>query len=257
MRSVFHCGLQIPPNSNRMVEIDRVQRSMCCVGCEAVASGIVESGFGDYYRSRIGFSATVDIDTLVPPELQLCDVEETDGQSEADAGLGEAIFSIDGIRCAACVWLIERRLACLPGMQIAELNVATGRLMVRWNRKTCKPSAILKSIREIGYAAYPFDPKRHSEHLELARKKMFRQLFIAGLSMMQVMMYAIPAYLATDGTMDGDMANLMRWAGMLLTLPAIFYSAQPFFKGRVDQPEESDAGYGRAGCYRHRRRFWW
>jgi Cu2+-exporting ATPase len=31
--------------------------------------------------------------------------------------------------------------------------------------------------------------------------------------------------------MDADMTNLMRWAGLLLTLPAIGYSAQPFFLG--------------------------
>jgi Cu2+-exporting ATPase len=45
------------------------------------------------------------------------------------------------------------------------------------------------------------------------------------------MMYAVPAYLADDGTMDDSIAGLMRWASLLLTLPAICYSAQPFFKG--------------------------
>ncbi|MGZ3241129.1 MAG: heavy metal translocating P-type ATPase, partial [Burkholderiaceae bacterium] len=129
------------------------------------------------------------------------------------------------------VWLIERRLARLPGVQSANMNVATERLHVRWARDICKPSDILKSVREIGYAAYPFDAAKHGEQLERARKKLFRQLFIAGLSMMQVMMYALPVYLASDGTMEVDMTTLMRWAGLLLTLPAVAYSAQPFFHG--------------------------
>jgi Cu2+-exporting ATPase len=231
----FHCGLPIPADTRWQVSIDLVMRPMCCPGCEAVAQSIVENGLGDYYNSRIGFSATAGQQSLIPPQLQLYDTDEAAGQFagrfDADAQSAEATFSVEGIRCAACVWLIERRLARVPGVQSVALNVATERLHVRWSKETCKPSDILRSMREIGYAAYPFDPARHGEQLERARKKLFRQLFIAGLSMMQVMMYALPVYLATDGTMDADMTSLMRWASLLLTLPAVCYSAQPFFKG--------------------------
>jgi Cu2+-exporting ATPase len=89
----------------------------------------------------------------------------------------------------------------------------------------------VKSVRELGYAAYPFDPLRHGEIIRKNAKTLFRQLFIAGLSMMQVMMYAVPVYLADADTMDKDMEGLMRWASLLLTLPAVLYSAQPFFRG--------------------------
>ncbi|MES2934111.1 MAG: heavy metal translocating P-type ATPase, partial [Pseudomonadota bacterium] len=95
----------------------------------------------------------------------------------------------------------------------------------------CKPSDILTALHQIGYAAYPFDAARHGEQLRRASKQLFRQLFIAALCMMQAMMYAVPMYLATEGTMDDAMAALMRWAGLLLTVPAVFYSAQPFFIG--------------------------
>jgi len=95
----------------------------------------------------------------------------------------------------------------------------------------CKPSDIIAALRAAGYAAYPHDPERQDAQRERARKKLFRQLFVAGLAMMQVMMYALPAYIADDGTMDAAMASLMRWASLLLTIPALLYSAQPFFSG--------------------------
>src|SRR4029077_4163999 len=57
------------------------------------------------------------------------------------------------------------------------------------------------------------------------------RLFVAGFGMMQVMMYALPAYLADDGTMSVDIAQLMRLASLVLTVPVIFYSAAPFFRG--------------------------
>ena len=129
------------------------------------------------------------------------------------------------------MWLIERRLRSLSGVCAADLNATTGRLKVCWSTRQCRPSAILGALRGIGYAAYPFDPVRHGEQLERERKKLFRQLFIAGLSMMQVMMYAVPVYLADDGTMDADMTVLMQWSALLLTLPALLYSAQPFWRG--------------------------
>jgi Cu2+-exporting ATPase len=56
-------------------------------------------------------------------------------------------------------------------------------------------------------------------------------LFVAGFGMMQVMMYALPAYLAEGGTMGEDVRLLMRLASLVLTIPVVFYSAWPFFRG--------------------------
>jgi Cu2+-exporting ATPase len=229
----FHCGLPVPPGTQWEAEIDGVMQPMCCPGCQAVAESIVASGFVGYYRTRLEFAATADALSLVPPELALYDAQ-LDAKaiaSDPSAATCDAMFSVEGIRCAACVWLIERRLARLEGVRRAEMNVATSQLDVCWDRNRCKPSDIIKALRTIGYAAYPYDSARHGEQLERARKKLFRRLFIAGLSMMQVMMYAVPAYIAGAGTMDASMQTLMRWAGLLLTLPAVLYSAQPFYVG--------------------------
>ena len=232
----FHCGLEVPARTNWSVTIDQVPRAMCCPGCMAVAASIVECGFADYYRTRIGYSLTAEQETILPPQLDLYDMQDAQDTPEgtaAEQGTATAtgVYSIEGMHCAACVWLIERRLARVPGVLGVELNVANARLSVSRDPALCKSSDVLKAVREIGYIAYPFDPTRHVEGLETARKTLFRRLFVAGLSMMQVMMYALPVYLATDGTMDANMEGLMRWASLLLTLPAVLYSAQPFFAG--------------------------
>jgi len=227
----FHCGLPVPENTQWSVEIDHLARAMCCPGCQAVAQAIVEYGATDYYHTRSVLSATAAREDLIPPELKLYDSQEWQDKFSADTNTCEATFSIEGMRCAACVWLIEKRLASVPGVLGISLNVATERLHMRWDKKRCNASGILTAVHEVGYIAYPFDAIRQSEQLRLSSRKLFRQLFIAGLSMMQVMMYALPVYIAADGMMEADMANLMRWAGLVLTTPAIFYSAQPFFRG--------------------------
>jgi Cu2+-exporting ATPase len=227
----FHCGLPVPAGSEWRVEIDGVSQAMCCPGCAAVAQAIAEHGMADYYRSRSGYAATADQAALLPPQLRLYDSAEVTEKYRAADGMLEATLSVDGLRCAACVWLIERRLRQVTGVAAADMNVATGRLFVRWDPAQCQLSGILGAIREVGYAAYPFDPARHEAQLRRAGKTLGRQLFVASLSMMQVMMYAVPAYLASDGTLETDMAALMQWASLLLTLPAVCYSAQPFFRG--------------------------
>ena len=226
----FHCGLPVPPGSSWSVTIDELERAMCCPGCEAVAQTIVDIGQSKYYTERDDYAANAFDATLMPPELRL--YSNDDAQFARDASSCEATLSVEGIRCAACVWLIERQLSRLPGVQAASLNVATERLYVRWSKAQCEPGDILQAVRQVGYTAYPYDAVRHGEQLQKASKTLGRQLFVAGLSMMQVMMYVAPSYLAAeDGTLDPDMASLMRWASLMLTLPAICYSALPFFQG--------------------------
>ncbi|NVM76892.1 Cu2+-exporting ATPase [Duganella sp. SG902] len=225
----YHCGQVLPGDASWTVLIDHVEHTMCCPGCAAVAQTIVDLGQENYYRDRTAYAASAEGAQQLPPELQLYD--NADPRFALDEDSRESTFTVEGIRCAACVWLIEQRLTRLPGVDSAQLNVATEKLYVRWHSAACKPGDILGALHRIGYAAYPYDAGRHADQQRRATKTLGRQLFVAGLSMMQVMMYVAPAYLAEDGTLDDSMAFLMRWASLLLTLPAICYSAQPFWRG--------------------------
>jgi Cu2+-exporting ATPase len=180
-------------------------------------------GMENFYRERNGYSAKAPEAPGVTEELRLFD-------TRADLGT-KSSYAIEGIRCAACIWLIERSIRGLQGVDSADLNIGNGILNVECDASRCKPSDILAALQSIGYRACPADATPYSERLQSEKRGLSRRLFIAGLSMMQVMMYAVPAYLASDGTMDRDTADLMRWAGFILTLPAVFYSAQPFFSG--------------------------
>lgn len=238
----FHCGQPVAASANWHVNIEGVARAMCCPGCAAVAQTIVDIGQSSYYRERSGYAATpgaasgdtlatVDTDAaaLVPAAVALPD---DDPNIIDDGDARETTLLVEGIRCAACVWLIEHRLRKVDGVQQASLNVATEKLFIRWHKDKTTAAALLEAVRSIGYNAWPYDTTRHDAQLQKASRTLGRQLFVAGLSMMQVMMYVAPEYMAgDDGTLDAGMTSLMRWASLLLTLPAIAYSAQPFLKG--------------------------
>jgi Cu2+-exporting ATPase len=112
----------------------------------------------------------------------------------------EAALILEGITCAACVWLNESHVRRQPGVTAVDINYTTRRARVRWDERVTKLSAILEAIAAIGYRAHPYDVGRSEELAQKERKAALWRLFVAGFGMMQVMMYAVPVYLA-----DGDM----------------------------------------------------
>ncbi|HRH82103.1 MAG TPA: heavy metal translocating P-type ATPase [Thiobacillaceae bacterium] len=231
----FHCGEPVPAGTHyRIVHLGE-SKPACCRGCEAVAQTIINSGNADYYRLRTDLPKTPEAALEELRQLQLYDLDEVQQsfvKAEGSQGeIREASLILEGIVCAACVWLNERHLKQLPGVISADINFSTHRARVRWDNSRIQLSQILHAVAEIGYHAYPFDTGRQEELFRKERNTAIRRLAIAGLGMMQVMMYAVPVYLAEEGTMAPDIQALMRFASLLLTIPVVFYSAWPFFRG--------------------------
>jgi P-type Cu2+ transporter len=229
----YHCGLPVPPATRHYVPIDGAKRRMCCVGCEAVARSIVENDLTDYYRHRDALPEPQK--EALPVELQelgLFDHPDFQKSFVQPVGEGEreASLILEGITCAACVWLNERHVARQPGVTLVEVNYATRRARVRWDERRTKLSDILAAVQAIGYRAYPYDAQRSEQIAQRERRSMLWRVFVAGFGMMQVMMYAWPSYIAGEGDLSVEADGLMRWASLVLTLPVVFYSAAPFFQ---------------------------
>jgi Cu2+-exporting ATPase len=143
----------------------------------------------------------------------------------------EASLILEGIVCAACVWLNERQLRAVPGVVDAQVNYATHRARVSWDSAQVRLSDILQAIRRIGYDAYPYDVTRQEQALERARSQQLRRLGIAGVLGMQVMMIAVALYVGGWSGMEGDFRRLFHWVSLLLTIPVVGYAALPFFAG--------------------------
>lgn len=230
----YHCGLPVPVGSGLTADIGGQPRAMCCIGCQAVAEAIVGNGLGDYYRNRDALPGGPR--EALPDILEgLSLYDHADFQKSFVRVLEdderEASLIIEGITCAACIWLNEQHVARLSGVSGVEINYATRRARVRWDERRIKLSDILAAIAAIGYRAYPYDAARNEELARKEQRSALWRLFVAGFGMMQVMMYAIPAYIAGDGDMTADISSLMRWASLVLTVPVVVYSAAPFFRG--------------------------
>ncbi len=238
----YHCGLPVPPGVVLTVAIEGQVRAMCCAGCQAVAQAIVGNGLADYYRHRDALPENLGGREAMPEALRdlgLFDLPEvqkewvrpmtgSDGQVSGQAR--EVSLILEGITCAACVWLNETHLARQPGVIRVEINYATRRARLCWDERETRLSRLIAAIAAIGYRAHPYDPAVLDQLAGKERRTALWRLFVAGFGMMQVMMYAVPVYLAGAGEMTPDIEQLMRWASLVLTLPVMGYSAAPFFR---------------------------
>ncbi len=212
------------------VNVDGKWQPVCCPGCEAVAAAILGYGLQGYYEHRTSPAPTANAGGANEDFRIYDDLEVQRGFVHTGAsGECNAALMLEGVRCTACIWLNQSVLGRLPGVLGVGINATTHRAQLRWDPRRIKLSEILAAVRRIGYRAHPYDARQQEAAQRAEQKQSLWRLFVSGFGMMQVMMYALPVYLAEPGSMTPDIEQLMRWAGLILTLPVVIYSAGPFF----------------------------
>ena len=226
--SCFHCGQPLPPDESFRVEVDGAERDFCCFGCQSVCQAIYDMGLEGFYQR------TPDGQLLAPPpeppkEAALYDMDEVQAEFVRDLGeLREIHLLVEGIHCAACVWLIENTLGRTDGVAGAEVNLSGKRLHLRWDNRVIHLSDVLKKLAAIGYAAVPYDPEVAEGRLNRQNRALLFRMAFAGFTMMNMMWIAIALYSGAD---EGEYRALFHWVGFGLATPTLFYSGWPFLKG--------------------------
>jgi Cu2+-exporting ATPase len=150
---------------------------------------------------------------------------------EAGERVGDSRLLMSGMHCAACAGLIEEAIRAVPGVQACDVSAAAQRATVRWDPALTTLSTVIDAARRIGYGAFPDTGAQAVALATREHRSALWRVFVAGFCMMQVMMYATPAYVAGAGEMGADMAQLLRWASWVLTLPVLLFSTGPYFQG--------------------------
>ena len=224
----FHCGLPLPADESFVETIQGKKRQFCCFGCQSVCKAIYDAGLEGFYQR------TPEGTLLAPPpeppkDVGLYDLDEV--QSEFITELGEereVHLLVEGIHCAACVWLIERTLGNVAGVISANVNLSGKRLLLRWDNSRVKLSQIIQRLGEIGYAAAPFDPEAAEGAIKKQNRALLFRMAFAGFAMMNLLWISIALYAGAD---QGEYRALFHWIGFALATPTLLYSGWPFLKG--------------------------
>ena len=202
----YHCGEAIAAAAISR-RIGDAQREFCCEGCAAATEWILNADLADYYRLRQETANRVPMDDR---DLQAWDRDEVLAEHARDVPGGREITLIaNGMRCAACAWLIDRALTREAGVLEASANAVTGRLRLAWDPQRTPLLPLLKRLQSLGYRPCLATGAAREQSRRRERQRWLMRLGIAGLGAMQTMMFA-DALNWGDGAMSLPMRTLQR-----------------------------------------------
>ncbi|MEB2316887.1 MAG: heavy metal translocating P-type ATPase metal-binding domain-containing protein, partial [Xanthomonadaceae bacterium] len=224
----FHCGE--PLGAEAIASwIAGAEHDFCCRGCAGAAEWIATAGLADYYRLRQAQGARVDDSDA---DLSLWDRPEVQAEHVRTVSEGSQITVLtDGMRCAACAWLIDRALRRRAGVREVVANAVTGRIRITWDASSARLSQVLGDLTALGYRAHLSPGQAREDARRRERRSAILRLGVAGLGAMQAMMFAEALYLDTAREMSIPLRDFLRWVTFLLATPVVFYSGWPFIAG--------------------------
>jgi len=228
----FHCGLPVPPKAPFHAVVDGAERAFCCLGCESVCKAIYASGLEGFYQ-RTPEGTLLSPPPEPPKDLAIYDIEEVqeefvDIKSGEHGEVRSIHLLVEGIHCAACVWLIERSLQPMAGVLKASVNLSGKRLHLDWDNDRIQLSDILQKLATIGYAAVPFDPEAAEGQIKKQNRSMLFRIAFSGFTMMNLLWISIALYSGAD---KGEFREMFHLVGFALATPTLFYAGWPFLKG--------------------------
>jgi Cu+-exporting ATPase len=219
-----HCHLKY--NKANMIE-DRGEY-FCCNGCQGVFWLLQEQNLSSFY-DKLG-------NNKIAPPLNISDESENydlkyEKFIQKDNSTNQIDLIIEGIHCAACVWLNEKILFETDGIVEANINFTNHKATIVWDSTKLSLGDIIHKIQAIGYNAYPYTKSAQEERVTQEKRKLFTKIVVAIFAMMNTMMLSVAKYSGFFTGMDEQIKHVVHIAELVLATPVLFYSGSLFFKG--------------------------
>lgn len=206
---------------------DENANKFCCNGCKNVYAFLRSNGLGEFY-SRLGNSAIEPVkSTQISEEISQNFYKN---YVKKDGDFSEIFLIIDGIHCAACIWLNEKVLFSSEGIIEAEINSATNKARIKWDDEVIKLSEILQKISAIGYNPHPYDPTKAENIANVKRREFYSKMLVGIFCTMNIMWVAIALYGGYFSGMEQSIKDILHFAEFILASPVLFYTGSEFFK---------------------------
>ncbi|NOZ24597.1 MAG: heavy metal translocating P-type ATPase [Nitrospirae bacterium] len=221
-----HCLSEVVRKDAIVEEAAGGPKVFCCRGCLEIYRVIQGEGLGDFYTRRRHWQPG-------PPEIARADlslfsevVREVGDEMEVD-------LLIAGIRCASCVWLIERALSGLGGVVSARVNYATHRARIRWRSGKTSLEEILRRVCSVGYTPKPYTGSLFRDDLNQERRDLLVRFGTAVFFSMQLMLYTVALYAGYFQGMAPLYKTAFQFISWGLATPVLFYSGYPFMRNSL------------------------
>ena len=222
-----HCGLPVPAALYRLGEDDQ----FCCSGCHTVFALLQRHGLDQFYalqgkdearQARVTGRAYGELDN--PAFVERYVKVLADGSHEAE-------LYLEGVHCSACVWLVERLPRIEPGVVAVRLDFGRQLATVRWDPRTVALSQAAGTLDRLGYPVHPYRGASRRELRRREDRRLLVRLAVAGAVAGNVMLMAAAMYADVFGEMSGAQLQFFRWASLVTSAPAVFFSGSVFLRG--------------------------
>jgi Cu2+-exporting ATPase len=228
-----HCGLPVPA---ALLEAGAEQQ-FCCHGCQT-AYAVIHACHMDQYYALLARDRAAGADTAAAKVTGKAYAEFDDPAFLAlhapltAAGMRTLDLYLEGVHCAACVWLVEKLPAVVAGVVEARLDLGKQLVKVTWAEAgAATASRIARTLDSLGYAPHP---ARSSTARHVRQRDDRRQLIrigVAGACAGNTMLLGTALYAGLFASMDPAHVLLFRWLSMAIGLVALAWPGSVFFKG--------------------------
>lgn len=225
--SCAHCELPVPPR-----DVAAEGPSFCCAGCRSVYEIVHAAGLTDYYGYRDRAEAAPARGAGAGrkyEELDDASFRAEHCRTEPD-GTSSAELLLEGVHCAACVWLVERVGRVVPGVKSARLDLSRNVVSLSWDEARTKLSEIARALESLGYPAHPSQAAQ-TEATRARERDLLLRLGVAGAAAGNVMLMALALYSGAFSGMDVAYQALFRWASFAIATPTVFWAGAVFLRG--------------------------
>lgn len=208
----YHCGLDFSPKTPDTL--------YCCSGCHFAHDFLTSSGLTRFYDLRDSAGVAVGEN----PYLSTALFDWAPALVQKRADLSSLKLNIQGLHCAACIWLIEQVFQKEPGSVRAQVNSSLGRLNLIFGDAFPVKDFLLK-LAHLGYLTAPPGQEKSSEPSQL----LFRFAICSALAM-NSMVISAAFYLGLTQVENPLIYRVFSWTNLLLSVLCLWVGGSVFFK---------------------------
>ena len=136
------------------------------------------------------------------------------------------VLSLPTIHCAACMSSVERALATVDGVRSARVNLTMKRVSIEADPELTAQD-VIPVVEDAGYEAHELDSTALTATAnDRAGRDLLMRLAVAGFAAMNVMLLSVAVWSGAEGATR----DMFHWISAAIVLPAVGFSAQPFFR---------------------------
>ncbi|MEQ8843693.1 MAG: heavy metal translocating P-type ATPase [Phycisphaerales bacterium] len=219
-----HCGLPSPAGEE-----------FCCNGCHTAFEAIQACGLEHYYalKQRLDDDRT----PAASDTGSFAELDDPDFLARHATAMPQGLMRVElyvqGVHCAACLWLLERLPTVVKGLHAVELDLARRTATVLWNPAQTQLSRVARAFASFGYPPHPVEPSSARDARRMEDRAYLIRIGVAAACAGNVMLLAFALYSGHFDAIAEPYRSAFRYLSAAIGLLALLWPGRIFVQGAI------------------------